>query len=60
MNQHEINSGFSYDGNASDDISLIIFFEQFIANIQNIEKREIIRVVLAELKNCALLYEKNR
>ena len=56
MNQHEIKAGFIYDGNTLEDILLINYFEPFIVNIKNSEKREIIKKNLSELKKTAIDY----
>lgn len=53
MNQHEIQSGFAYDGNPKSDFELITFFEKFITNINDVEKREKMKSALSELKKCA-------
>lgn len=58
MNQHEINSGYPYDGNPEEDILLIESYERFLNNIQDNEKRNKTKIILEELKSCALLHVK--
>ena len=53
MNQHEINSGYAYNGNPKEDISLIDFFENYVNKIIKEERRTEIIKTLSELKKCA-------
>ena len=54
MNQHEIRCGYSYDGNPTEDIFLIVFFESYLNNIQKKERKSEIMKSLADLKHCAM------
>lgn len=60
MNQHEISSGFPYDGNPIEDISMISRLEKFIGNIQNSERRQVISETLQDLKDCAMIFLKSK
>jgi hypothetical protein len=54
MNQHELESGHTYDGDPKDDFSQIIFLEKVIVNIVDVEKKEQYQKILFELKKTAL------
>jgi len=54
MNQHEIEFGYPYDGNADDDYALINKYEGYVENISDLHKREKIKESLAEIKKVAL------
>jgi hypothetical protein len=54
MNQHEIENGYSYDGNPNEDILLIDFVIPFVQNLEEVIKRVEIIKTLKELKDCAI------
>jgi hypothetical protein len=54
LNQHEIDSGFRYDGNPKEDLELIEFYLNFIDNISNKAIAYNFETRLLELKKCAL------
>jgi hypothetical protein len=58
MNQHEIEAGFPYDGDASNDIEQIKFLEPFIQNISDPLKRDEIKDIATSLKNTAITYKR--
>jgi hypothetical protein len=53
MNQHEISSGFSYQGNPAIDLTLIKFYKPFLKNIKDEQKRVNLTKELTDLENCA-------
>lgn len=59
MNQHEIEAGFPYDGDASNDIEQIEFLEPFIQNISDLVKRDKIINILTDLKNIAEAHKRS-
>ena len=59
MNQHEVASGFSYNGDPNQDLYLIDFYEKYTDNIQNFERRDDVKQALIHLKECAILNLKN-
>lgn len=56
MNQHEIESGYPYDGDPTEDIALIGFYEERLNNMQDWEKKSGMQKILTELKSCAIEY----
>ncbi|MET0571342.1 MAG: hypothetical protein ABWZ79_07940 [Pedobacter agri] len=54
MNQHEIASGYAYDGSPAEDIEMINFLEGVLINSNNFEKRKKLIEILSDLKETAL------
>lgn len=57
MNQHEISSGYPYDGDPIRDIKDIEFFEPYIDNIKDNKEKERIKDCIQDLKHTAELYK---
>lgn len=53
-NQHEIKAGFGYNGNPTEDISELNFLESHIDNFLNDIKKNNLKVVIRNLKTCAV------
>jgi hypothetical protein len=58
MNQHELQYGYSYDGEPKNDILLIDYIIPFLKNIEDTFKRKSTTKVLEELKFSASLFIK--
>ena len=54
LNQHEIDSGFGYDGSPSEDLKLIYFFKPLLSNINDESKRLFIGSALADVERVAV------
>jgi hypothetical protein len=54
LNQHEIASGFEYDGDPKRDIELIDSYERFLDNLTLSSVRETYRRIVPDLKNSAI------
>ncbi len=54
LNQHEVEFGFRYDGNPEEDYNLISYYEKYVDNIENQEKKKRFKQALIELKEVAL------
>jgi hypothetical protein len=56
MNQHEIDSGYGYDGSPAEDIEAINFLEAIVINVDNFEEKEKLIQELSSLKKSAVAY----
>ena len=54
MNQHEITSGFSYDGERATDLGLLQFYKPLLKNIKDEDKKQQFTRLIGELESCAL------
>jgi hypothetical protein len=53
MNQHELDAGFAYDGNANEDLNQLLYFSNYVKNINDPVTRNRMNDLVIELLNTA-------